>query len=59
MDKLSNLVLTGFMGTGKSVLGRRVAAMARRPFLDMDAELERREGKSIAQIFAEIGRAHV
>ena len=55
MDKLSNLVLTGFMGTGKSVLGRRVAAMARRPFLDMDAELERREGKSIAQIFAEDG----
>lgn len=55
MSGPSNLVLTGFMGTGKSVLGRRVAAMARCPFLDMDAELERRAGKSIAKIFAEDG----
>lgn len=55
MSTPSNLVLTGFMGTGKSVIGRRVAAMASRPFLDMDAELEQRAGKSIVRIFAEDG----
>ena len=55
MDARRNLVLVGFMGTGKSVLGRRVAAQAGAPFLEMDAELERRAGKSIARIFAEDG----
>ncbi len=55
MDARRNLVLVGFMGTGKSALGRRVAARAGAPFLEMDAELERRAGKSIARIFAEDG----
>lgn len=43
------------MGTGKSALGRRVAALAARPFLDMDAEIERRAGKPIPRLFAEDG----
>ena len=47
----------GFMGTGKSELGRRVAALSGRPFLDMDAEIECRAGKRISQIFAEEGEA--
>ena len=55
MDSPRNLVLVGFMGTGKSAVGRRVAALAAAPFLDMDAELERRAGKPIARIFAEDG----
>lgn len=55
MDTRRNLVLLGFMGTGKSALGRRVAALAGCPFLDMDAELERRAGKPISRIFAEDG----
>ena len=55
MDSPRNLVLVGFMGTGKSAVGRRVAALARAPFLEMDAELERRAGKSISRIFAEDG----
>lgn len=57
MENLRNLVLLGFMGTGKSAVGRRVAALAARPFLEMDAELERRAGKPIARIFAEDGEA--
>ena len=57
MDRRENLVLLGFMGTGKSALGRRIAALAGCPFLDMDAELERRAGKSISRIFAEDGEA--
>ncbi|MGD9782364.1 MAG: shikimate kinase [Kiritimatiellia bacterium] len=55
MDNRRNLVLMGFMGTGKSAAGRRVAALARAPFLEMDAELARRAGKSVARIFAEEG----
>ena len=55
MNKRNNLVLLGFMGTGKSAAGRRVANLAWRPFLDMDAELEHRAGRSIPKIFAEEG----
>ena len=55
MNKRRNLVLLGFMGTGKSALGRRVAMLAGCPFLEMDAELERRAGRSISKIFAEEG----
>ena len=57
MNENRNLVLLGFMGTGKSALGRRLADLARRPYLDMDAELERRAGKPVARIFAEDGEA--
>lgn len=57
MGSRRNLVLVGFMGTGKTTLGRRVAAMAGRPFRDMDVELELRAGKPIARVFAEDGEA--
>ena len=57
MNKRKNLVLLGFMGTGKSATGRRVAALAGQPFHDMDAELERRAGRPISRIFAEEGEA--
>ena len=55
MNAYHNLVLLGFMGTGKSALGRRLAELAKRPYLDMDAELERRAGRPISKIFAEEG----
>lgn len=45
----------GLPGSGKSTVGRRVARRLGRRFLDFDSEIERREGKSIAQIFAEVG----
>ena len=35
-----NIVLTGFMGTGKTAAGRRVAHQVGRPFVDMDALIE-------------------
>ncbi len=55
MDSRSNLVLLGFMGTGKSAVGRRVAALAQAPFLEMDEELASRAGRPIPRIFAEEG----
>jgi shikimate kinase/3-dehydroquinate synthase len=53
----SNLILTGFMGTGKTRVGREVAGQLGSPLVDMDAEIESRAGKSIPCIFAEEGEA--
>jgi shikimate kinase/3-dehydroquinate synthase len=53
----NNLVLTGFMGTGKTSVGREVARRLHRPFVDMDVEIETQAEKSIPQIFAEDGEA--
>ncbi|MFN2183532.1 MAG: shikimate kinase, partial [Anaerolineae bacterium] len=39
-----NLVLTGFMATGKTRVGREVARRLGRPFVDMDAVIEARAG---------------
>lgn len=55
--KQPNLYLIGFMGVGKSVLGRGLARRLRMRFLDSDHEIEREAGKSIATIFAEEGEA--
>ncbi len=56
-DRANNLVLAGFMGTGKSTVGRIVAARLGLAFVDTDAEIERRAGRPIAQIFAQDGEA--
>ena len=50
-----NLVLVGFMGTGKSTLGRAVSRLLGRRFVDSDAEIESRAGCSIPAIFARRG----
>ncbi len=52
-----NIILTGFMGSGKSSVGREVARRLNRPFVDMDGEIERRAGKAISRLFAEDGEA--
>ena len=54
---MNNIVLTGFMGTGKTTVGIEVARRLGRPFLDMDAEIEAQAQKSISRIFAENGEA--
>jgi len=54
----SNIVLVGFMGTGKSSVGRRLAAMLGMRFVDMDDAIEQRAGKPIPRIFAEDGEPH-
>ena len=53
----SNIALAGFMGTGKSTVGRLVAARLDWPFVDVDDVIEARAGCSIAAIFATEGEA--
>jgi 3-dehydroquinate synthase len=52
-----NIVLTGFMGTGKSTVGRLLAEATGRPYVEMDARLEAAFGKPIGAVFAEEGEA--
>ena len=53
-----NLILAGFMGTGKSALGRQLAYRWQRPFLDTDDLIEKLAGMSVADIFAQHGEEH-
>lgn len=50
-----NLILTGFMGTGKTTVGKAIAERLKRTFIDTDTWIEERAGKSVAAIFAEDG----
>ncbi|MBN1270138.1 MAG: shikimate kinase [Kiritimatiellae bacterium] len=58
MSAKSNVVILGFMGTGKSAVGTRLADQVGKTFVDMDAVIEARAGKSISRIFAENGEPH-
>jgi shikimate kinase len=56
-DDVPQIVLVGFMGTGKTEVGRRLARRLGRPFVDVDRMVESRAGKSVAEIFADDGEA--
>ena len=58
LARLQRLVLTGFMGAGKSTVGRMLADRLGWEFLDLDALIEVRTGLSVPQIFATHGEAH-
>ena len=53
-----HVILVGLPGCGKTTVGKGVARQTGRSFLDIDLEIERREGRSIGQIFAEMGEAY-
>ncbi len=55
--KKQNIILTGFMGTGKTTVGRLLADALGFEFVDTDVAIEARNGRSIATIFAELGEA--
>ncbi|HNX93373.1 MAG TPA: shikimate kinase [Syntrophomonas sp.] len=50
-----NIVLIGFMGTGKSSVGSRLAAKLNWEFVDMDREIESINGMSVSEIFRRYG----
>jgi 3-dehydroquinate synthase/shikimate kinase/3-dehydroquinate synthase len=49
------IVLVGFMGAGKSTVGRALAARLGLPFVDSDREIERAAGRTVREIFAADG----
>ncbi len=55
---MKNIVLTGFMGSGKSYFARRIGGITGIAVVDTDAEIQRREGKNIADIFAGSGEEY-
>jgi len=57
MGAKSNIVLFGFMGTGKTRVGRAVAERLGMTYVDLDDLIEAREGVAISEIFAAKGEA--
>lgn len=53
--KKPNIILTGFMGTGKTTIGKRLAAQLDYDFIDTDDLIEARAGRSIPEIFKDLG----
>jgi shikimate kinase len=52
------VALVGYMGSGKSTVGRMLARGLGWSLVDLDREIRRHEGRSIPQIFSESGEAH-
>lgn len=53
-----NIILIGFMGSGKTTVGHLLAKTTGRVFLDTDEEIVKREGRSINEIFSDQGEAY-
>ena len=54
---MPQVILTGFMGTGKTEVGRRLARVLGRPFVDTDGLVEAEAGRTVPEIFATAGEA--
>jgi len=55
MNIEQHLILTGFMGSGKSSVGRELANMLQNPFIDLDEYIEKQTGLTITEIFTRQG----
>ncbi len=58
MKTRRNIILTGFMGTGKTRVGRILAARLNYSFVDIDFLVEKKEKQKISKIFEEKGEAY-
>jgi len=58
LKKMSNIYLVGFMGTGKSAVGRELAKKKKLQFADLDELIELKEKRAITDIFAKSGEPH-
>jgi shikimate kinase len=52
------LIITGYMGSGKTAVGTALAAKLHLPFLDLDNEIIMQEGRSISEIFSASGEIY-
>jgi len=50
-----NIIITGFMGTGKSIVAKELARKLKMEFIDMDQAIEERQGMSISDVFGRYG----
>lgn len=55
---MKNIVLTGFMGTGKTAVGKELARMLQMELVDIDSEIERSQKIAISDIFRDFGEKH-
>lgn len=55
--RVGRIYLVGFMGSGKTTVGRRVAERLGLPFVDLDTEIERTSGLTVRALFDEFGEA--
>ncbi len=55
MGERGNIILIGFMGTGKTAIGKRLAQALGKQFIDTDKEIEKVTGMTISQIFNKHG----
>ena len=53
-----NIILCGFMGSGKSTIGNLLSKKMGMSFVDMDKYIEKQENKTVTQIFEEIGEEY-
>lgn len=58
IDKNRNIILIGYMGSGKSTVGRKAAKAVEYNFLDTDALIEKEEGMTISKLFEEKGEPY-
>ncbi|WP_274307353.1 shikimate kinase [Solibacillus daqui] len=54
---MRKIYLVGFMGCGKSAIGRRLSYYLKMPYYDMDHEIVRQQGMSIPELFEKFGEA--
>ena len=52
---MKNIILCGFMGCGKSTVGRKLSRRANMEFVDMDRYIENKAGMTVKEIFAKYG----
>ena len=57
-NNTKNIILIGFMGSGKSTLGKKIAHRLGYDFLDTDDEIERMTGLKIPELFERLGEDH-
>lgn len=55
---VQHIYLVGFMGAGKSTVGRELSLKLAWPFVDLDTEIEKAENLPVREIFARSGEAH-
>jgi len=55
IKELMNIILLGYMGVGKSLIGKQLSDLLNQNFIDLDTYIEKKEGKSIRNIFSDSG----